>query len=145
MKFMKTLILAAAMMFGVAVSAQEKKDRPEPLKPEQRAELRVKQMDLALDLNDKQQKDIQKLLAERSKKAEQFKAERKARKQENKKFTADERFAMKSKMLDERIAMRDEMKKILTEEQFAKWENLKKERQTKITKKHKKFKKHARR
>jgi protein CpxP len=145
MKNMKTLILAAAMMFGVAVSAQDKKERPEPLKPEQRAELRVKQMDLALDLNDKQEKDVQKLMLERSKKAEQFKAERKARRQAEKKLTADERFVMRSKMLDERIAMRDEMKKILTEEQFAKWENLKKEKHSKITKKHKKLKKHARR
>ena len=110
---MKTLILAAVMMVGVVVSAQDKKERPEPLKPEQRAELRVKQIDLALDLNDKQQKDIQKLILERSKKAEQFKAERKSRKQAEKKLTADERFAMRSRMLDERIAMRDEMKKIL--------------------------------
>lgn len=142
---MKTLILAAAMMFGVAVSAQDKKERPEPLKPEQRAELRVKQMDLALDLNDKQQKDLQQLILNRTKKAEQFKAERKANREAGKKLTADERFAMKSKMLDERIAMRDEIKKILTAEQFAKWENMKKEKQGKITKKHKNFKKDTRR
>ena len=142
---MKTLILAAAMMFGVVANAQDKRERPEPLKPEQRAELRVKQMDLALDLNDKQQKDMHKLILERTKKAEQFKAERKANKEAGKKLTADERFAKRSKMLDERIAMRDEVKKILTAEQFAKWEAMKKEKHGKITKKHKNFKKHARR
>lgn len=142
---MKSLILAAAMMIGVVASAQDKRERPEPLKPEQRAELRVKQMDLALDLDDKQQKDLQKLILERTKKAEQFKAERKAKREAGQKPTADERFAMKSKMLDERIAMRDEVKKILTEEQYAKWEKMKREKKGKITKKHKNFKKHSRR
>ena len=130
---MKTLILAAAMMVGVVVSAQDKRERPEPLKPEQRAELRVKQMDLALDLN------------ERTKKMEQFKNERKTNREAGKKLTADERFAMKNKMLDERIAMRDEMKKILSHEQFVKWESMKMKNHSKITNKHKKFKKHSRR
>jgi protein-tyrosine-phosphatase len=142
---MKTLILAAAMMMGVATTAQEKKDRPEPLKPEQRAELRVKQMDLALDLNDKQAKDIQKLMLEKTKKAEAFKVQRKANKDAGKKLTADERFAMKSKALDERIAMKQEMKNILTADQFAKWEAMKKDRHGKITKRHKNLKKHDRR
>lgn len=142
---MKTWILAAVIMIGVAVTAQEKKDRHEPLKPEQRVELRVKQMDLALDLNDKQQKDIQKLMLERTKKAEQLRAQRKSNKEAGKKLTADERFAMQSKALDEKIAMKDEMKKILTAEQFSKWESMKKERHGKITKKHKNFKKQDRR
>jgi len=142
---MKSWILAAAMMMGVAVSAQEKKERPEPLKPEQRAELRVKQMDLALDLNDKQQKEIQKLMLDRSKKAEQFKAQHKANREAGKKMSADERFAMSSKALDERIAMRDEMKKILSAEQFTKWENMRKVHNGKITKRHKNFKKQDRR
>ena len=142
---MKTWILAAVMMVGVAVTAQEKKERTEPLKPEQRVELRVKQMDLALDLNDKQQKEISKLMLDRAKKGEQFRAQRKANKEAGKKLTSDEKFALKSKALDERIAMKDEMKKILSAEQFAKWENLKKERHGKIAKSHKKFKKDARR
>lgn len=142
---MKTLILAAVMMVGVAVTAQEKKDRPEPMKPEQRVELRVKQMDLTLDLNDKQYSDIRKMMLERTKKAEAFKAERKANREANKKLTSDERFAMKSKMLDERIAMKQEMKNILTAEQFTKWETMKKEKHSKITKRHKNFKKHVRR
>ena len=48
---MKTWILAMAMMVAVGVNAQDKKERPEPLKPEQRVELQVKKMTLALDLN----------------------------------------------------------------------------------------------
>jgi len=142
---MKTWILAAAMMVGVAVTAQEKKERQEPLKPEQRVELRVKQMDLALDLSDKQVNDLKSLFLDRSKKAEQFKAERKANKDKAKTMTADERFALKSKSLDERIAMKEQVKKILTAEQFAKWETMKKENRGKITKRHEKIKTHRRR
>ena len=146
---MKTLILAAAMMMGVAATAQEKKERREPLKPEQRVELRVKKMDLELDLNDKQQAEIQKLMLQRAKKVAEFKSQRKAdkaiSKEAAKKLTADERFAMRSKALDGRIAMKEEMKRILTAEQFAKWETMKKDRHGKVTKKHKKIKKQVRR
>jgi len=142
---MKTWIVAVAMMVGVVATAQQKNEKTEPLKPEQRVELRVKKMDLALDLNDKQVKDIRILMLERAKKAEQFKAQRKTNKEAGTKLTADEKFALKSKTLDERIAMKEEMKKILTSEQFAKWENMKKERHGKITNNHKKIKKDSRR
>lgn len=131
-----------AMMVGITASAQEKKTRPEPLNNEQRTELQVKRMTLALDLNENQQKDMQKLMLERNKKREQLKNDFKANKAESKKLTADERFSMQTKMLDEKIAMKDEMKKMLTAEQFAKWETIKKDRKGKITKKGKKFKKH---
>ena len=142
---MKTWILAAVMMMGLTVSAQHRESRPEALKPEQKAELRAKKMTLALNLNDKQQKDVQKLFLDRSKEAAQFKAQRKADRQGGKKLTADERFELKSKRLDAQIAMKAEMKKILTAEQFEKWENLKKEKRQKITKRHKNFKKGGRR
>lgn len=136
---MKTWILGAMMMAGVIATAQEKKERPEHLKPEQRVELHVKQMDLALDLTDKQQKDIEKLFLERAKKSEQLKATHKANKDAGKKLTADEKFAMKSKRLDEQIAMKTEMKKILNAEQFTKWENMKKKRHGKMAHNTKKF------
>ncbi len=142
---MKTWILAAVMMIGLTVSAQHREAKHEPLKPEQRAELRAKQMTLALNLNDKQQKDVQKLILERGKKMEQAQAQRKADRAAGKKLTADERFEMKSRRLDEQIAMNAEMRKILNAEQFAKWETMKKERQHKITNRHKNFKKGARR
>jgi protein CpxP len=142
---MKTWILAAVMMMGLTISAQHRDGKHEPLKPEQRAELRAKQMTLALNLNDKQQKDVQKLIFERSKKMEQARAQRKADREAGKKLTADERFALKNRRLDEQIAMKAEMRKILSAEQFAKWETIQKERQHKITNRHKNFKKGGRR
>ena len=139
---MKMWILAAAMMFGLTVSAQEKKDR---LSTEQRTELQTKKMALALDLNDKQQGEMKKLLLDRNKKMESGRKDFKASREAGKKFTADEKFAMKSKMLDERIASKKEMQKILTPEQFQKLEAMKAEKPRKITKKGNKMKKHHRR
>lgn len=142
---MKTWILAVVMMIGLTASAQHRDARHETLKPEQRAELAAKKMTLALNLNEKQQKDVQKVLLDRIKKAEQLRAQRKTDREAGKKLTADERFAMKSKRLDEQIAMKAEMRKVLTAEQFTKWENIKQERHNKITKKHENFKKRQRR
>lgn len=142
---MKTWILAAVMMMGVTVMAQHGERRHEPLKPEQKAELASKKMTLTLNLNSKQQNDVQKLFLEKAKKAEAARAQRKADKAAGKKPTADERFAMMNRRLDEQIATKAEMKKVLTAEQFTKWENMKKERHTKITNRHKNFKKEHRR
>ena len=138
---MKTWILAAAMVFGLAVNAQHRGEKQDMLKPEQRAELRAKEMTLELNLNDKQQKDVKALLIDRSKKADAAMAQHKAAKESGKKPTADERFAMRSKMLDEKIAMKAEMKKILTAEQFAKWEMKAENREKMKERRHGEFKK----
>lgn len=124
-------ILAMAMMVSVGVNAQEAKQRPEPLKPEQRAELQSKKMALALDLNDKQQKDVQQLLIENAKQRAEFRRQHMAERHAGKKLTADEKFAVRNKVLDERIAMKREMKKILTPEQFNKMQEMKAKRHQK--------------
>ncbi len=80
--------------------------------------------------------------AQEAKKAhEQRKADREA----GKKPTADERFAMTAKRLDNQIATKREIKKILTADQYAKFEKMKDKREQKITKTAKKFKKQRRR
>lgn len=130
---MKTWILAMAMMVAVGVNAQDKKERPEPLKPEQRVELQVKKMTLALDLNSEQQKNIEKLLLDKSKERQLAREHYKTQKQAGKKLTSDERFAMRSKMLDDKIAMKSAMKNILTKEQFEKFDKMKKKKHHKMT------------
>lgn len=125
---MKKLIIVALLMTGMASFAQEKpmakREKMEQLTPEQRNELRLKKMTLDLGLNASQQKDMAKIIAEQSAKIEAAKAERKAKADKNQKLTADERFAMQSKMLDEKIATKEKVKKILTAEQFEKWEKM---------------------
>jgi hypothetical protein len=129
---MKKMIAMAILMSGMISFAQEKpqhqkgeKAQMEQLTPEQRRELRLKQLTLKLDLTAAQQKDMSKVIADADVKREAKRAEMKKAKEAGKKPTADERFAMRSKMLDEQIAMKDRVKKILTAEQMEKWEKMK--------------------
>jgi Spy/CpxP family protein refolding chaperone len=128
---MKKLFIVALLVVGMTSFAQEKKARPERAKmeqmtPEQRNQLHLKKMTLELDLNASQQKEMSKIIAEQSAKREAKMAERKATKDSVKKqLTSDEIFAKKSKMLDEQIVMKERMKKILTPEQYKKWDDMK--------------------
>ena len=130
---MKKLFIAALLVVGMTSFAQEKKARPERAKmeqmtPEQRNQLHLKKMTLELDLNASQQKEMSKVIAEQSAKREAKMAERKATKDSVKKLTSDEIFAKKSKMLDEQIVMKERVKKILTPEQYKKWDDMKSKR-----------------
>ncbi|MDR6966951.1 putative FlgJ-related protein [Flavobacterium arsenatis] len=131
---MKKLIAIALLFVGMTSFAQEKISKEnrkaqraeiEQLTPEQRNQLRLKELTLKLDLNASQQKEMAKIIAEQTTKREALKADMKSAKESNKKLTADERFVMKNKMLDEKIAMKERVKKILTPEQVEKWEKMK--------------------
>lgn len=121
---MKKLIIAALLVIGVTAFAQDaklpEKQPKEKMTVEQRNELQLKKMTLDLDLNAAQQKEIGKLIAERSMKRQAALEER--QKNKDVKPTEDERFAKQKQMLDDKIAMKEKMKKILSPEQFEKWE-----------------------
>jgi hypothetical protein len=130
---MKKFILSALLISGMMVSAQQqdkparvssenRKGRVEPLKPEQRVELRLKKMTLDLDLTEKQQIEVKKLLLADSQKNEAKWAELREKKEKNGKLTNDERFALQNEMLDNKIEMKEALKAILSEEQMTKWE-----------------------
>ncbi len=131
---MKKLFIVALLVVGMTSFAQERKARPERAKmeqmtPEQRNQLHLKKMTLELDLSTSQQKEMSKIIAEQSTKREARMAERRASKDSAKKqLTADERFAKQSQMLDEQIVMKEKMKKILSADQFNKWDEMKEKR-----------------
>ena len=141
-KIMKKMVMMAIMVIGISSFAQEKKisenklqrseraDVPqiEKFTPEQRKQLELKKMTLALDLNASQQKEMEKIISEQSAKREAKMAERKAAKESKKELTADERFARENQRLDEQIATKARVKKFLTAEQFDKWEKMKAQR-----------------
>jgi hypothetical protein len=127
---MKKVFVALVLIVGMTTFAQKREPQREKLTPEQRVELQVKKMKLDLDLNDKQAMEIKKLMAEHSKKREAKRAEHNAQKAKNVKPTADEMYLMKSQMLDEQIAMKSEIKKVLTPEQYAKWDIIHAKRKT---------------
>lgn len=130
---MKRLFVIALLVVGTATFAQGKKrdhskkdmQEIERMTPEQRTQLQLKKMTLDLDLTASQQKNIEKVLTEQSKKREAKWAEIKdIKKEDRKKPTADERYNMANQILDEQIAVKEKMKKILNEKQFEKWEKM---------------------
>lgn len=127
---MKNVVMAVLMLVGVSGFAQEKergekrnRDRVE-LTPEQRNELRLKEMTLKLDLNASQQKEIAKIISEQQANRTAAREEMKANRDKNAKPSADEVYARQIKMLDEQIATKEKLKKVLSDSQFEKWEKM---------------------
>lgn len=120
---MKTIALIITLIgLNLSVVAQ---DRPkgEKLYVEQQNQLQLKKMTLEYDLTSSQQKELAPILAEQNSKRKARKDEMKANRENKKQLSANERFEMKNKMLDEQIEFKSKMKKILTKEQFEKWED----------------------
>lgn len=126
---MKNTLLICAMLVAFGINAQpgpgpefqnkkEKRELLKDLSPQQRAELRTKQMTLDLDLTKAQQEKILQWNLENENKRETMKQEREAAKE----LTKDQLFELKKAHLDYEIAMKQKLKSILTEEQMAKFE-----------------------
>lgn len=125
---MKNVFLALLLFVSITTLAQEKKGKRiegEKLTKEQKVDFQVKRMTKDLDLNEKQAKEIRAIVtkevekreakkAEMDKKKEQVKAERLAEAKEN------------------QAALSSDMKKILTPDQFAKWEKNREEKKAKV-------------
>ena len=128
---MKKLFLVALLSLTISGIAQEKKKPANAERPEfttqQQTDLQVKKMTLDLDLTAKQQKEISEIIAKQQAKRAAMKTEMKNKRDEKKKLTADEKYVLKSQMLDEQIAHKEQMKKVLTPEQFEKWEKTSKQ------------------
>ncbi len=121
---MKKVLIIFMALATFAVNAQkkdsERKENRKELKanltPDQRADLKMKKMTLALDLNDSQQQKVKQLFL----KAENDRTVTSANRSE---MTDTQKYEAKSAMIDRRIAMKKEMKQILTEEQMTKWDH----------------------
>lgn len=134
---MKKIVSILVLVFAVTFTTQAQKKRGDKgnrgpkLTIEQHTTLAVKKMTLALDLSDKQQKQIKPILMAKMadrKAAMEKRKEARENKEKREKPTADEMFAMKNKQLDHQIAMKNSMKNILNKEQFEKFEKMHKSR-----------------
>ncbi len=127
---MKNSIVVLMLMVGLTAMAQTEGNRNgremNDMTPEQMATLQTKKMTLSLDLTDAQQTQIHALHLENAKTRKAKMEERKAKKEgeEKVKPTSEERFAMQNERLDRQIAQKERMKKILSKEQFDKWEKM---------------------
>lgn len=122
-------IAIAVILFTVSFQSfsqeggrKSKREALEQLTPEQRNALHVKKMTLDLDLSPSQQKEVAALFQEEASKREAKRADMKANKEAKKELTPAEKFEMQNKMLDAQIEHKAKMKKILTKEQYEKWE-----------------------
>lgn len=125
---MKKVIVLVALMAGFTAMAQNgergHKGDFKNMSAEQMATLQTKKMTLDLDLTESQQSKIQALNLENAKKRKAKMEERKALKEADERpaRTSEEQYAMRAERLDAAIALKSELKKILSTEQFEKWE-----------------------
>lgn len=127
---MKKLILVVALVVGLTTFAQGKrgegrgKDRPNP---EEHVEKIVARMTSELSLDTKQQEQVKALLMDQAKTREAKRAALKSRRESGDKPSDAEIAQMKKDRADEELAAKTQMKKILSEEQYKKWTEIKKE------------------
>jgi len=129
---MKKVFVTAVLLIGLMGYSQRShhfdsdQRGMKDMSPEQIATLKTKKMTLALDLNESQKKEIQKIILEDTREHQALVLEHKAKREgaENSKPSAEERFTFQNERLDRSIAQKGKMKQILSEEQFQKWERM---------------------
>ena len=130
---MRKLVLMAFIVVGITTFAQEKKEeRKEKFTSEQRVDFQVKKITKELNLNDNQVNQVKALIAKEVEKREAKKAEMKSKRAEQTKPSKEEKEARRNEMKANQEAMKAEMKKILTSEQYTKWELKQEERKEKM-------------
>lgn len=128
--------MAALLLVGTIGFSQEQKERDHKrgqrveLISEQKSDLRLKRMTLELDLTASQQKEMKKIIADQQAKRNEAKAKMQQNRDSKTKPTADEIYAMQSNKLDFQIEQRARMKKLLNDDQFAKWDKGSRERKS---------------
>ncbi|NND79159.1 MAG: hypothetical protein HKN53_04615 [Maribacter sp.] len=131
---MKKVLVLVMLMAGFTAMAQkgERGHRGDfkDLSAEQMATLHTKKMTLDLDLTEAQQSKIKAFHLEKFKNRKAKMEKRQAQKDtsERPKLTSDEKYALRLERLDAAIAHKAELKKILSTEQFEKWEKHHKKR-----------------
>ena len=128
MKKTASIILVALISLSTFAQEPQRKQKRHDFTADQMAEIQTKKMTLHLDLTEKQQKQIFEINKINATERKLKMQERKAVKHSEKELSSEEIFTKKSTSLDKIIAHKAEMKKVLNEEQFQKWEKSKKQR-----------------
>ena len=124
---MKKLILAFAIMVSLVSFGQEREGKAK-FQSEQDVEAHIKKMTSDLNLTTKQQGEVKALLMEQLNNRKQIRDERKKERESGTKISDEKKAEMKKNMIDDQVAMKAKMKKILSEEQLKKLEELRKQR-----------------
>lgn len=117
----KKVFLAIALVVSFVSFGQEKMEKRQKMSPEERVKTQVEHMTKELSLNEKQVAQVTELVKSKVAKREEFRNESKEARKGN-----------RDKMKTEQEATKADMKKILTEEQFKKFEENAENRKTKM-------------
>jgi len=107
------------------IHKKDRQERPHKFKdftPEETATLQTKEMTLRLDLTEAQQKEVQKINLANAKERSLRREEHKIKNRNSEKPSKEERFKMMNERLDRQIYNKKEMKRILSKEQYEKFE-----------------------
>lgn len=137
---MKKIIIALVLGLGLTGFAQEttppqKKANTERMTPEQRQQKHLAHLTKELNLDAKQQEAVGKLLAEKSAKAQDLKAQKGTRKASGDKLSAEEKTALKNTLEAENADTEAKMKAILSADQYKKWLETRDEKKDKMREK----------
>jgi len=130
---MKKLIIALVLAMGLTGFAQEA--NKEKMTTEQRQQKQLQKLTKELTLDAKQQEEVGKIIAEKSAKAQDLKAQKGARKASGEKMTKEERAAFKTAVQAEKTDTEAKMKAILSADQYQKWLNIREENKEKMQEK----------
>lgn len=134
---MKKLIIALVLGLGLTGFAQETTPKPNrsdiaKMTPEQRQQKHLAHLTKELNLDAKQQAEVSKILAEKGRKAQDFKTQRDTHKSTGEKITPEQREALKTKMQAEKADTEAKMKAILSADQYQKWLAMREENKEKV-------------
>ncbi|ANW94853.1 hypothetical protein AXE80_00440 [Wenyingzhuangia fucanilytica] len=125
---MKKISLLIATFVFVGAFAQKNKPKKESFTAEQKTQLMVKKMSVALDLTEKQEAKITPIVADKVKKIEakmaEFKDRKKGERPERKEISNEEKFKTAMAHLEEQKALQNKMKSILNKEQYVSWKEM---------------------
>ena len=121
---MKRIIAMIVLVVGTTFTTQAQKRKMDQLTIAQRTELKVKKMTLHLDLTDAQIKQVTPIVKANIEERTAMHEMRRKNKDADKKPTSNEVYEMTNKRLDKSIAAKKQMKQILNEEQYKRFEKM---------------------
>lgn len=130
-KIASILILVFAFTLTVQAQKKDRRERGDDFTTSQKATLAVKKMALALDLSDRQQKQLQPVLMNQMADRMATRTKMNTMRQSGKRPSNNEKFEMASAHLDKKIAFKNSMKQILNHEQFEQFKEMAKKREGK--------------
>jgi len=123
-KLVGLLVIMFVLSSSINAQGNGKKGNKPDFTPDQIATLQVKKLNLQLDLNKSQQDAIFKLQKNQALTRQAMQKAMQERKLDGNRPTTEERFQLKSTRLDMMQQHKLAMQKILTPDQFTKWETM---------------------